>query len=77
LKPPRSPLPSFPSSAGTSDPELEGHSFIAVYDGHGGQYSAIYAGKHMADFVRRTVAYTEYKTTKDVAHLQVRVLPCV
>ena len=44
-----------------ADPELDGHSFIAVYDGHGGQYSAIYCGKHMIEFVKNTKGFQEYK----------------
>jgi serine/threonine protein phosphatase PrpC len=44
-----------------ADPELEGHSFIAVYDGHGGQFSAIYCGQHMLDFLKKTAAFQDYK----------------
>jgi len=54
-----------------TDPELDGHSFIAVYDGHGGQYSAIYCGEHMISFLKKTKGFEEYKKTKDVTHLQV------
>lgn len=54
-----------------ADPELEGHSFIAVYDGHGGQFSAIYCGRHMIDFLKRTAAFQDYKSY--VAHTKTRV----
>lgn len=44
-----------------TDPELAGHSFVAVYDGHGGQFSAIYCGNHMIESLRKTQGYLEYK----------------
>ena len=44
-----------------TDPELDGHSFVAVYDGHGGSFSAIFCGRHMIDFIKRTASFQEYK----------------
>jgi len=64
-----------PSPPATTDPELDGHSFIAVYDGHGGQYSAIYCGEQMISFLKKTKGFEDYKKTKDVAHLQVCFSP--
>lgn len=39
---------------------LKGHSFVAVYDGHGGALCAAYAGKNMMRHIRETKEFAEY-----------------
>jgi serine/threonine protein phosphatase PrpC len=39
---------------------LPGHSFVAVYDGHGGSMCANYAGKEMMRFIQATPDYKAY-----------------
>eukprot|EP00611_Tribonema_gayanum_P018313 TRINITY_DN31407_c0_g1_i1.p1 TRINITY_DN31407_c0_g1~~TRINITY_DN31407_c0_g1_i1.p1 ORF type:complete len:270 (-),score=82.06 TRINITY_DN31407_c0_g1_i1:45-854(-) len=44
----------------TAMPGLPNHSFVAVYDGHGGSMCATYAGKEMMRFLRATLDYELY-----------------
>lgn len=48
---------------------LEGHSFVAVYDGHGGALCAAYAGENMMRHIMETAEFTAYaeSSEKDVA----------
>eukprot|EP00752_Nemacystus_decipiens_P008686 g7753.t1 len=51
---------------------LEGHSFVAVYDGHGGALCAAYAGENMMRHIRETAEFAEYSemAVKDTAVLE-------
>lgn len=42
---------------------LNGHSFVAVYDGHGGSLCAEYAGKNMMKFIQATQDYKKYASS--------------
>lgn len=46
---------------------LEGHSFVAVFDGHGGDLCALYASENMLRHITETPQFNEYveSTTKD------------
>ena len=44
---------------------LEGHSFVAVYDGHGGDACAKYAGDHMMRHIRETPQFNEYLESEE------------
>lgn len=39
---------------------LEGHSIFAVFDGHGGSFAAIYAGKNFCRILSRQKKFAEY-----------------
>lgn len=39
---------------------LDGHSFVAVYDGHGGALCAEYAGQNMMRHITETEEYKAY-----------------
>lgn len=39
---------------------LEGHSFVAVYDGHGGALCAAHAGENMMRHILETAEFAEY-----------------
>lgn len=39
---------------------LEGHSFVAIYDGHGGALCAAYAGEHMMRHIMETEEFAAY-----------------
>ncbi|CAM9604802.1 unnamed protein product, partial [Ectocarpus sp. 12 AP-2014] len=51
---------------------LEGHSFVAVFDGHGGALCAAYAGENMMRHVMETAEFAEYaeSTEKDTTVLE-------
>eukprot|EP00903_Cladosiphon_okamuranus_P015406 g14229.t2 len=51
---------------------LEGHSFVAIYDGHGGESCAAYAGKNMMRHIRETPEFATYAemTKKDTKVLE-------
>lgn len=51
---------------------LEGHSFVAVYDGHAGSLCAEYAGTHMMRHITDTADYKAYaeSTVKDTKKLE-------
>lgn len=53
---------------------LEGHSFVAVYDGHGGALCAAYAGENMMRHIQETAEFAEYAemAVKDTAVSQRR-----
>mmetsp|Transcript_20698 Transcript_20698/g.30628 ORF Transcript_20698/g.30628 Transcript_20698/m.30628 type:complete len:337 (+) Transcript_20698:139-1149(+) len=44
---------------------LKGHSFVAVYDGHGGSMCATYAGKEMMRFIVATQDFQTYLSQPD------------
>lgn len=54
------PLSCLLRGTGTEE-DLDQHSFLAVYDGHGGVFSAQYCGQHMINFLKGTPGYEEYK----------------
>jgi serine/threonine protein phosphatase PrpC len=39
---------------------LEGHSFVAVFDGHAGDFSAKFCAGQMVTFVKATAAFNDY-----------------
>ena len=43
-----------------SVPGLPGHSFVAVYDGHGGAVAAEIAGAEMLSYLQKQPQYAEY-----------------
>lgn len=44
---------------------LEGHSFVAVYDGHGGALCAAYAAEHMMQHIMETKDFAEYSDSAE------------
>ena len=44
---------------------LEGHSFVAIYDGHGGALCAAYAGEHMMRHIMETEDFAAYAESTD------------
>ncbi|CAN0317745.1 unnamed protein product [Discosporangium mesarthrocarpum] len=44
---------------------LQGHSFVAVYDGHGGGFCANYAGGNMMRHITETEAFKKYASLAD------------
>lgn len=43
---------------------IEGHSFVAVYDGHGGAEAAKYAGQNMLKHISETTSFKAYVEDK-------------
>mmetsp|Transcript_35359 Transcript_35359/g.65971 ORF Transcript_35359/g.65971 Transcript_35359/m.65971 type:complete len:304 (+) Transcript_35359:98-1009(+) len=46
-------------------PSLPDHTFVAVFDGHGGSGAAIYAGQKMVSVLEATAQYKEYVAAQD------------
>ncbi|CAN0484826.1 unnamed protein product [Laminaria digitata] len=44
---------------------LEGHSFVAIYDGHGGALCAAYAGEHMMQHIADTDEFAAYSESAE------------
>eukprot|EP00937_MAST-01D_sp_MAST-1D-sp2_P002280 g2280.t1 len=55
-------------------PGQEDHAFFAVYDGHGGEQSAVYASEHMIPCVTSTHEWERYAACEDNASGDAAVL---
>lgn len=49
----------------TDLPALPDHTFVAVFDGHGGSGAAIYAGREMVRILEETAQYKQYAAAND------------
>lgn len=53
----------------TDMPSLPDHSFVAVFDGHGGAGAAAYAKQHLVMTIEETKEWSDYKASGDTAAL--------
>lgn len=51
-------------------PSLPDHTLVAVFDGHGGSGTAIFAGKKMIAILENTRQYKEYVTQNDPSNIE-------
>jgi len=55
----------------TDLPSLPSHTLLAVFDGHGGAGSAIFAGHNFVKILEDTSKYKEYLAAKDPSKIQI------
>lgn len=53
----------------TDMPSMPNHTFVAVFDGHGGAGTAAYAKKNLIGAIEATESWRLYQSTGDIKHL--------